>query len=272
MVNAERRLAHSACIPCSGFGGVDVRAGRAVAGGVKLGRVTGGGGIETPDDKGGPKKVGGMVNGAGVEGFDGGGVISPSFVGAPNKVEPGEPRVKGGRVGGRVKGVSTEAGVLGAATGNGLATPDLEAKLDKSGGVPGCDNVDASSFLVRLTSVSVDVLGAVGVAIAGGADLHGGGGVVESHGSSGVPASSELRTGRLVLTRGVKLNGELAGGDGFEMGAGGGRSPSLTDGPSSLVGDVRKTLAEGDGTQGGGNGDGDGNKDTEILGSSASAL
>ena len=27
--------------------------------------------------------------------------------------------------------MSTEAGVLGAATGNGLATPDLEAKLDK---------------------------------------------------------------------------------------------------------------------------------------------
>ena len=26
--------------------------------------------------------------------------------------------------------MSTEAGVLGAATGNGLATPNLEAKLD----------------------------------------------------------------------------------------------------------------------------------------------
>ena len=69
----------------------------------------------------------------------------------------------------------------------------------------------------------------------------------------------------------MKLNGELAGGDGFKTGAGGGRSPSLTDGPSSLVGDVRETLAEGDSTRGGGDGDGDGDKDTEISGSSASA-
>ena len=132
LVSAERRLVHSACIPCSGLGGVGVRAGKAVAGGVELGRVTDGGGIETPDDKGGPKRVDGKVNGAGVEGFDAGGVISPSFIGAPNKAEPEEPRVKGGRVGGRKNGVSTKAGVLGAATGNGLATPDLEAKLDNA--------------------------------------------------------------------------------------------------------------------------------------------
>ena len=175
------------------------------------------------------------VNGAGVEGFDDGRVISPSFINAPNKAEPGEPRVKGGWVGGRVKGVSNEAAALRAATGNGLATPDLEAKLDKSGKIPGRDNVDAFSLFVRLTAVLVDVLGAVGVAIAGGADLHERGSVVDSRGStsptSGVFTSGELPTRRLVLlTRGVKLNGEPARGDGFETGAGGEGSPLLTVG------------------------------------------
>ena len=90
------------------------------------------------------------VNGAGFEGFDGGGVISPSFIDAPNKAEPGEPRAKEGWVGGRVKGLRNETEALRAATGNGLATPDLEAKLDKSGKVPGRDNVDAFSLFVRL--------------------------------------------------------------------------------------------------------------------------
>ena len=82
---------HSACIPCSGFGGIGVHAGKAVAGGVELGRVTGGGGIKTPDDKGGPKRVGGKVNGAGAKGFNAGGMISLSFVGALNKAEPENP-------------------------------------------------------------------------------------------------------------------------------------------------------------------------------------
>jgi len=259
LVKAERRLAHSACIPCSGFGGGGVGAGKGVGvvDGVKLGVVTGGGDLVPPDGKGGAKRVGGRVNG-GVEGFDGGGVISPNFIGAPNKAEAGEPRLNDGTEAGKEKGASIEAAESGADTGNGLALmPGLGVKLDKSGGVPGRDD-DVSSFLGSILRASMGVLGAAGVTIVGGADLDCGGGVVESGGStsptSGVLASGELRAGRLLLIRGVRLNGEFAGGDDFETGAGSeGRSPSLTGEQggvvlSSLTGDVCRPLAEGDGT------------------------
>ena len=261
LVKAERRLAHSACIPCSGFGGGGGGAvkGVGVVDGVKLGVVTGGGGgdIPLPDGRGGVNRVGGRVNGAGVEGFDGGGVISPNFIDAPNKVEAGEPRVNDGVVAGKEKGAGIGAAVSGVVTGNGLALmPGLGVKLDKSGGVPGRD--DEVSSLVSILRASANVLGAAGVTIVGGADLDGGGGVVESRGSasptSGALASGELRAGRLLLIRGVRLNGEFAGGDALETGAGReGRSPSLTGDPggvvpSSLTGDVCRPLVEGDGT------------------------
>lgn len=255
LVKAERRLAHSACIPCSGFG-AGAGKGVGVVDGVKLGVVTGDGDLVPPDGKGGAKRVGGRVNG-GVEGFDGGGVISPNFNGAPNKAEAGEPRLNDGTEAGKEKGASIEAAESGVDTGNGLALmPGLGVKLDKSGGVPGRD--DVSSFLGSILRASMGALGAAGVTIVGGADLDCGGGAVESGGStsptSGVLASGELRAGRLLLIRGVRLNGEFAGGEDFETGAGReGRSPSLTGEQggvvlSSLTGDVCRPLAEGDGT------------------------
>ena len=79
------------------------------------------------------------------------------------------------------------------------------------------------------------------MAIASGADLHERSSVVDSRGStsptSGVFTSGELPTRRLVLlTRGVKLNGEPAKGDGFETGAGGEGSPFLTVSHVPLLG------------------------------------
>ena len=104
---------------------------------VKLGVVTGGGDIPPLDGKGVAKRVSSRVNRAGVMASMGvgPGVISPNFIGAPNKVEAREPRLNIGVVEGKEKGMGNRAAVSGVIMENGLALmPGLGVKLDKSSG------------------------------------------------------------------------------------------------------------------------------------------
>lgn len=232
-----------------------------VAGGIPVDR-----GVIPTDCRGGVLRgLGGNVN-DGV-GFGRGGA---SLAGVANKVDEGGLGAKGDDVVGKLNGARDGGpGVVGAGAGNGV-TPNAglgPPTMGKRGGI--LDSV--SSSLTDVLHWSTGALGTKGATVAGGTDLGGRGGVGDANDSNsptrGVLARGELRIGRVLAPiRGGRLNGEPAGRDGFDTGAGKAtRSASLTGEPGGVVGPSSRAGE----TEVIGGGGGDGEADTGSLGSSA---